>query len=302
MPARPDLDAYRPDLDAYRPDLDAYRAAVADLLVEVGALADRHCVQARQALLTDRLGEPALADVLTATPHGLVSARETLLLEVARHRPDPRRRGADLTALVRFFLLTRIDVAWWARSAAYRTDDQVRHDADLVDLDALRRRGLLRFRYRARPAGPAGRFAHAVRRRIDPHRTPHPAGMPLPRARPEVVALLNQVAAEFALAAPAGTPPLRVTGLTRSLEAQHRLRRLGDAAIGPGAHCLGWAVDVAVPRSRHDGAGAVLTTVLLGRQHAGEINVVAQGPGWHLCVAPAAVPRLRRAYEAGRGH
>lgn len=284
-----------PGRTATRPDLDAYRAAVADLLIEVRALADEHSAHARQVLLTDRLGEPALAGVLAATPQGVVGARETLLLELARYRPNARSSAADPAALVRIYLLSRIDVMWWAQAPTYLTDDQVRQDGDLVELAALRRRGLLRFRYRRQPATLLNRVARAAQRRISPHRTPHTAGLWSLRARPEAVVLLNQIAAEFALAAPAGTPPLWVTSLTRSLEHQHRLRRLGYAAMLPSSHCLGWAADVEMRWFRRFGAGEALANVLLGRQDAGEINIVDEGQAWHLCLAPDAVPRLRRA-------
>jgi hypothetical protein len=274
---------------------------VTELVVEVGALADENSTVARQALLTDRLDEPALADVLAATPQGVVGARETLLLELARHRPDPRGSATDLTALVRSYLLSRIDVLWWATASPYLTDDHVRRDADLVDLDRLRRQNLLRFRYRRQPGTALGRAVHAARRRVGPHRSPRTAGLRLQHARPEPVALLNQIAAEFALAAPAGTPPLWVTSLTRSLEHQYQLRRLGYPALLPSSHCLGWAVDVEMHWFRRFGAAEALATVLLGRQDAGEITVVDEGQAWHLCVAPDAVPRLRQAYRAELG-
>ncbi|MFI6226082.1 DUF5715 family protein [Micromonospora echinospora] len=286
---------------ATRPDLDAYRAAVTELLVEVRALADEHSAAARQSLLTDRLGEPALADVLRATPQGVTGARETLLLEMARYRPNARSSAVDLTALVRIYLLSRIDVMWWATASTYLTDDQIHRDTNLVDLDRLRRRGLLRFRYRRQPGTLLGRAVRVAQRRIVPHQVPRTAGLRVRYARPEPVALLNQIAAEFALAAPAGTPPLWVTSLTRSLEHQYRLRRLGYAAMLPSSHCLGWAVDVEMHWFRRFGAAEALANVLLGRQDAGEINVVDEGQAWHLCVAPGAAPRLRGAYRVELG-
>lgn len=283
------------------PDVDAYRAAVTDLLREVGALADENSARARQALLTERLAEPVIADVLATTPQGALGARETLLLELARYRPNSRSSAADLTALVRIYLLSRIDVMWWAQAPTYLTDDQLERDGSLVDLDRLRRRGVLRFRYRRQAGTLAGRAVRAAERRLVPHRTPRTAGLRFLRTRPEPVVLLNQIAAEFALAAPAGTPPLWVTSLTRSLEHQYRLRRLGYAAMVPSSHCLGYAADVEMAWFRRFGAGDALANVLLGRQDAGEINVIDEGQAWHLCLAPAAVPKLARAYPAELG-
>ncbi|MEW2384259.1 DUF5715 family protein [Micromonospora sp. NPDC047707] len=286
---------------ATEPDLDAYRAAVADLLVEIGALADTSCAAARQVLVDQRLREPALAAVLDATPQGLVGARETLLLEMARYVPNERSSAGDLAALVRIYLLSRIDVMWWRDAPTYLTDEQVNGSPDLVDLEWLRRRDLLRFRYQEQPATLLGRGVRAVRRRVFPGATPRTAGLLFRRTRREVVALLNDIGREFAARTPAATPPLWVTSLVRSVEHQHRLRRLGYAAMVPSGHCLGWAVDVEMTWFERFGVRDTLADLLLARQRAGEVNVVDEGQAWHVCLAPAARHRLRRAYEAEMG-
>lgn len=283
------------------PDLDAYRAAVADLLVEVGALAGATSTVARQVLIDQRLREPVIAAVLDATPSGLVGARETLLLEMARYQPSERSSAADLTALVRIYLLSRVDVMWWRDAPTYRTDDQVNQSADLIDLEWLRRRDLLRFRYQGQPATFFERGMRALRRRIRPCAAPQTAGLLFRRSRREMVALLNDIAREFTAHAPAGTPPLWVTSLVRSAEHQHRLRRLGYAAMLPSGHCLGWAADVEMSWFDRFGARDVLAELLLARQRAGEVNVVDEGQAWHLCLAPGARHRLRRVYEAELG-
>ncbi|MFI7490133.1 DUF5715 family protein [Micromonospora echinaurantiaca] len=283
------------------PDLDAYRAAVAELLVEVGALATAPSTAARQVLIDARLREPALAAVLDATPQGFVGARETLLLEMARYQPNERSSAADLTALVRIYLLSRIDVMWWRDAPTYLTDAQVNASPELVDLEWLRRRDLLRFRYQEQPATLLGRGVRALRRRLRPDATPRTAGLLFRRARREMVAFLNDVAREFAASTPAGTPPLWVTSLVRSAEHQYRLRRLGYAAMVPSGHCLGWAVDVELAWYERFGVRETLGGLLLARQQAGEVNVVDEGQAWHLCLAPGARRRLRRAYEAEMG-
>ncbi|MFI6264815.1 DUF5715 family protein [Micromonospora sp. NPDC051006] len=289
----------RPRADA--PDLAAYRAAVADLLVEVGALADAPSTAARQVLIDDRLREPALAAVLDATPQGFLGARETLLLEMARYQPNERSSARDLAALVRIYLLSRIDVMWWRDAPSFLTDTQVEASADLVDLEWLRRRDLLSFRYRQQPASVLGRGVQAVRRRLRPDASPRTAGLLARRARREVVALLNDLGREFARATPSGTPPLWVTSLTRSAEHQYRLRRLGYSAMLPSGHCSGYAVDVEMAWFDRFGVREALAEMLLARQEAGEINVIDEGQAWHLCLAPAARRRLRRAYEAEMG-
>ncbi|MEH1101638.1 hypothetical protein [Micromonospora sp. CPCC 205561] len=286
---------------AAAPDLDAYRAAVAELLVEVGALAGESCAAARQVLVDQRLREPAIAAVLDATPQGLIGARETLLLEMARYQPNTRSSAADLTALVRIYLLSRVDVMWWRGAPTFLTDAQVEASPDLVDLEWLRRRDLLRFRYTEQPRTLLGRGVRAARRRLRPDATPRTAGLRLRRARREMVALLNDVGRELAASTPPATPPLWVTSLVRSAEHQHRLRRLGYAAMVPSGHCLGWAADVEMEWFGRFGVRDTLAELLLARQRAGEINVVDEGQAWHLCLAPAARRRLRRAYEAEMG-
>jgi hypothetical protein len=284
-----------------QPDLVAYRGAVADLLIEVAALADAPSATARQVLLDQRLREPAIAAVLDATPQGLVGARETLLLEMARYQPNARSSAQDLTALVRIYLLSRIDVMWWRDTPTFLTDGQVDTSTDLVDLEWLRRRGLLAFRYQEQPVSVLGRGLRAVRRRLLPDATPRIAGLRFRRTRRELVALLNDLGREFALATPAATPPLWVTSLARSAEYQYRLRRLGYAAMVPSGHCLGWAADVEMAWFRRFGVRDTLAELLLARQEAGEINVVDEGQAWHVCLAPTARRRLRRAYEAEMG-
>ncbi|MGC4856037.1 DUF5715 family protein [Micromonospora sp. DT4] len=288
-------------LPSAAPDLTAYRAAVADLLVEVGALADATSTRARQVLVDERLREPALAAVLDATPQGLLGARETLLLEMARYQPNERTSARDLTALVRIYLLSRIDVLWWQDAPVFHTADQVNGSAELVDLEWLRRRDLLRFRYQEQPATVLGRAARGLRRRLRPDATPHTAGLLFRRGRREVVALLNELGREFAAAAPPGTPPLWVTSLVRSTEHQYRLRRLGYAAMLPSGHCLGYSVDVELTWFARFGARDALAELLLARQEAGDLNVIDEGQAWHLCLAPTARGRLRRAYEAEMG-
>ncbi|MCW3815151.1 hypothetical protein ONA91_11865 [Micromonospora sp. DR5-3] len=284
-----------------QPDLAAYRAAVAELVVEVGALADSPSTTARQVLLDQRLREPAIAAVLNATPQGFVGARETLLLEMARYQPSARSSAHDLTALVRIYLLSRIDVMWWRDTPTFLTDTQVDTTTDLVDLEWLRRRGLLAFRYQEQPATLLGRGLRAARRRLLPDATPHTAGLRFRRARREVIALLNDIAREFAAASPPATPPLWVTSLARSAEHQYRLRRLGYAAMVPSGHCLGWAADVELAWFARFGVRDALADLLLARQEAGEINVVDEGQAWHVCLAPTARLRLRQAYEAEMG-
>src|SRR5262249_14093521 len=119
----------------------------------------------------------------------------------------------------------------------------------------------------------------------------------LARARPQAVALLNQMAAQFAEIAPPGTPPMWVTSLARSVEHQRRLRALGYAALLPSSHCVGYAADVEMAWFRRWGAQRALQEVLLERQRCGDINVIDEGQAWHVCLRPGvSYARLVPAY------
>jgi hypothetical protein len=123
----------------------------------------------------------------------------------------------------------------------------------------------------------------------------------LTRARPAAVALLNQIAADFADRAPRGTPPLWVTSMARSLEHQRRLRVLGYAALLSSSHCAGYAADVEMAWFRRFGADRTLATVLLEYQDAGHISVIDEGQAWHVCLRPGVSYGTRMVPAARRG-
>ena len=157
-------------------DLAAYRSAVTDLVAEIAArsrsggarLVER--VRAER-ILTRRLQEPELVSVLAATPHGTSAALKRLTYEVRNYQPSARSSAADLTAQVRVWMLAQIDAMWWGSTPAYLTDADVLGAGDLVDLEALRRGRLLRFRYRRQATGLLNRAVRLAERRVWPE--PH---------------------------------------------------------------------------------------------------------------------------------
>jgi hypothetical protein len=237
-------------------------------------------------ILSRRIASPEMLAVLTQTPQGSAGALERLLVEVRNYRPSVRSTATSLASLIRISLLAQIDALWWGNDPAYLTDTAVLDTPELLDLDALQQGGLLRFQYRHQAASFVGRAARLVERRALPGRRPMTAGLWLARARPQTVALLNQVATQFAELAPPGTPPLWVTSLARSVEHQRRLRALGYAALLPSSHCVGYAADVEMAWFRRFGAQQALQEVLLARQAAGDINVIDEGQAWHVCLRP----------------
>lgn len=267
-------------------DLTTYRDAVDDLVADIGTpISPSHA----ELILTERLTEPEFADLLSATPDGIDQAMGKLLAEVEEFRPNTRSAAPDLGVLIRICLLAQIDASWWGAATTYHSDLDVLGAADLVDLDTLN----TGFRYRRQATTLPRRAYRALERRVAPDRTPKTAGLRFTRARPEAVALLDQMSAEFARLAPRGTPPLWVTSLTRSVQHQLHLRSLGYAALLPSSHCTGYGMDIAMTWHRRHGADAALRHVLLERRDAGDVNVICEGEAWHVCISPAAVDRLR---------
>jgi hypothetical protein len=286
---------------AAEPDLRAYREAVSDLSAEVANSAGTRNRYRAEAVLTERITAPELLAVLAETPDGAEESVRTLLAEVRDYQPNARSSALDLAALIRIFLLSRIEIMWWRTTPEYMTNAELLASAELVDLEPLRRQGRLRFRYRRQPQSLITRAIRAADRRLWPDRTPHTAGLRFTRTRPECVALANQLSVEFARRTPPATPPLWVTSLTRSVEHQLHLRTLGYAAVRPSAHCAGYAMDVEMTWFQRYEGHHILAALLLERQRAGEVNVIDEGQAWHVCVSPAAAPKLRRDFNSETG-
>jgi hypothetical protein len=281
------------------PDLARYRGAVADLLIEIAGHTGPEDLAKAEKVLTERLADAEFAMVLAASPEGRPAAIDRLLREVRHYQPGARNCAADLVAHIRIHLFALIDVMWWGSARAFVTDSDLLRSAELVDLEPLRRRGELHFRYRRQARTMPARAVRAADRRLRPDHTPRTAGLRFARARRESLTLLNQLADDFAAAAP-GTPPLWVTSLARSIEQQRQLRALGYTATLPSAHCAGYAMDLEMSWFRRFGAAATLEGLVRERQQAGEVNAIDEGQTWHLCLSPAAVAGNRRAAERGR--
>ncbi|MDA8341634.1 MAG: DUF5715 family protein [Actinomycetota bacterium] len=281
-------------------ELAAYRAAVEDVAGEVGGLAtptDRDKVESRVA---SWLADPVVGGMAARVPAGAEAVATSLVDALLAYRANRPSAAADLSTLVRIHLLSQIDVIWWGTSPMFVTDADVDGSPELVDLEPLRRAGRLAFRYHRQPAGLVGRGRDWAARRLAPDRRPRTAGLRFARARPEGVALLNQVAGSFREAA-SHAPPLWVTSLVRSLDHQHRLRSLGYAALLPSAHCAGFAMDVEVHWYRRSGTDGALREVLTSSQDAGLANIIDEGQAWHVCINPASRDALAGAYRRGSG-
>jgi hypothetical protein len=266
---------------------------VADVVAELVTYDRRPTVAAAERILARRLAEPEFATVLSVTPSGAEAASQRILRDLRSYRQLSVNSAENLVAMVRITLLTQIDVLWWGHVPAYKTDADVLASVDLLNLDALRRGGMVTFSYRHQATNVVARAVRAAERAAAPGRAPVAAGIRLACARAELIVLLNRIAADFARLAPPGTPPLWVTSLTRSAAYQRELRALGYAALLPSAHCAGYAADVEMSWYRNFGAQHILQAVLLGHQRDGDINVIDEGQAWHLCVRPGAGRAMR---------
>ena len=283
------------DFAPCEPDVGPYRAAVGELVVEFKQFDSSDRLSA-ELTLERRLDEPAFTAVLEATPDGRDATIAKLLFEVRNYDPCERNSPGSLAALVGISMLAQIDAVWWGREQSYETDDDLIDATELTDLDDLRSIGQLSFRYRHQAATLLSRAARSAERRTLPGRSPRTAGLWLAMARPQAVAWLNQLAEDFADLAPAGTPPLWVNSLTRSVAHQRRLRELGYAALLPSSHCVGYAADIEMAWYRRFRAHRILRGLLLDRQRADEVNVIDEGQAWHVCLRPSIVhgPRSLR--------
>lgn len=270
-------------------DVAAYRAAVADVLVEIADSDGVISPETAEWILSRRLPDSAFTTILAATPSGADAAIRRVLREVREYRRSARSSAGNLAAMVRIALLAQIDAVWWGQLAAYESDADVLACPDLLNLDVLRHDRLLRFRYRHQTSTLAGRALRSAERVAAPGRAPRTAGLRFACGRAELLVMLNQIAADFAAAAPRGTPPLWITSLARSVMHQRHLRALGYSAMLPSAHCVGYAADVEMTWFGRFGADQVLQQILLERQAAGDINVIDEGQAWHVCLRPGVV-------------
>lgn len=279
-------------------DLDDYRSRVDDFAATLSRTDAPTVPTVARALLDDEV----IHGVLSGHPRGAEHAAAELGAQIVGYVPSTRSSATDLHALVRVTLLHQIDVLWWGHLPAYGTSADVLSSHSLVDLDSLRAAGKLRFRYRTQPTSFVGRVTRAVERRLLPKSSPPSAGLRYPRAAPESIALLNQIADEYDRCCAATHPRAARAGIwlnsaVRSEDHQAHLASLGYSALKPSTHCSGLAVDIAFAWLSETGGDRILEEILVGRRDAGEINVIDEGHAWHVCPSPASMTGLRQAYQ-----
>ena len=275
-----------------------YRSAVADLVQEASRHLGPSNLAVAERLVAERLGQREFACVLSRLDGGVGATAERLIREIRLYRPSTRSSASDLPTFIRILLLAQIDSVWWSGTPAFAADADVMRSNELVDLIPLRSAKVLQFQYRAQPTGLPGRGRDWAQRQVLPNIRPRTAGLSFTLSRPAVIAVVNQIARELAVALPPRTPRVWVTSMVRSVQHQHRLRALGYAAVLPSSHCVGYACDLEMLWFRRFDHDNVLARLLLERQEAGQLNVIDEGQAWHLCVNPLARDELNATYRA----
>ena len=264
------------------------RAAIDALFLELQLLGEHPNLEAVSAAIHRGLMDPLLSALCD-----LRGGEERLIRqsfeEFERFRPSQASNAQTPAGMVRILLLQNLDLLWWDQFEDFETNDDVTSDPNLVDLRTLRRRGGVRFGFGIAPKSILGRGRDFLVQRVLPHRQPSGPGLAVTKVRPEMLALLNELADAVAAKAPAKTPRMWVTSVTRSVTYQDHLRSLGFSALLPSAHCRGWAADIEVAWFAQYGATEALTSTLLSYLELGILNVIDEGRAWHVCLNPAAV-------------
>jgi hypothetical protein len=271
--------------------VDGYRASLEQLMSGFMRWAPQMRTSDIGRQLARWLEDPEAQWVADQVPGGGDRIVEQALEEYATFVPSIASNASDPVSVMRIVLLQQIDVAWWSHTPGFADDEAIATSIDLLDIRPMRNTGQVRFNFGIGSDRLLRRARDFTVQRLRPDREPRGPGLSCRLARPELLAVLNEMADQLALSAPPGTPPLWVNSMVRSIEHQRRLRTLGFTAFLPSAHCQGWAADVEVAWFERFGARDALREVLLEYADAGVLNVIDEGRAWHVCLAPHAVAR-----------
>jgi len=270
--------------------LQRRRASIDEVYDALEALGDDPDPQAVGAVVAEALGQPSLdfLSILEGGPERLVAQS---VEEFRRFVPSRASNATSGAGLVRILLLQNVDLLWWDDEPDFATDADVAASTELVDLVDERRRGRVAFSFGIASDGWGRRGRDFLVQRLLPRHEPRGPGLSCTRVRPAMLGVLNEVTGAVRAAAPTGTPAIRVTSITRTVEHQQRLKALGFSALLPSAHCRGWAADIEVAWFERFGADGALRDVLLDYLDRGVLNVIDEGRAWHVCLNPVEVGR-----------
>jgi len=260
------------------------RASVEEVYLAIEALGNGADPDAVAALISAALEEAPLDELAH-----LRGGRERIVAQAVedyrRFAPSEASNASSAAGLVRILLLQNVDLLWWEDVEDFATEAEARA-AGLLDLRRLKRSGRVHFSFGIASDGILRRGRDFVVQRLTPHREPRGAGLAYTGIRPEMLGLLNEIAAAVAAIAPSGTPPIRVNSIVRTVEHQNHLKALGFSALSPSAHCRGWAADIEVTWFERFDAADSLREVLLDYLDRGVLNVIDEGRAWHVCLSP----------------
>lgn len=272
-------------------DVADYRAVVTELTSALGTsrLADGRSGPATDdaaRMLVEYLSVPE-ADAVVARAAGdsdALAARALHALET--YQPTAAATAECAVSMVRILLLQQIDLAWWAEVPDFLDETDMRTTPGLMDLRELRARHEIDFAFSLASDGLVYRARNYAVRRWFPASRPGTSGPSSPLVRPQLVALLNRLAGAFAVIAGRDAPELWVNSITRPLDQQLKLQRLGFSAHIPSAHCRGWAADIETEWYDRYGVRGRLEDMLAEYSDAGVINAIDEGRIFHVCPSP----------------
>jgi hypothetical protein len=241
------------------------------------------------SVMRSALQQPILG-FLSELPGGVERLVTQSVEDYVRFSPNPASNAQTAAGLVRILLLQNVDLLWWDDEPDFATVDDFSR-ADMVDLVDERRAGRVRFSFGIASDRLPRRSGDFAVQRLMPWREPRGPGLTFTAIRPAMLGLLNEAADRVTATAPAGTPPIRVNSIVRTIDHQLHLKTLGFSALLPSVHCRGWAADIEVDWMARFGADDAVRTVLSDYLDRGVLNVIDEGRAWHVCLDPADAPR-----------
>ena len=217
--------------------LHEWRASIDAVFEELDSLGPGVSEEKVARVVGEALFQPAL-EFLATLPGGRARVVEQSVQDYIRFTPTPASNAKSAAGLVRILLLQNIDLLWWEGTADFVTRADLER-AGLVDLVAERRAGGVAFGFGIGSDRLMRRGRDFVVQRVAPWREPRGPGLAFTRIRPEMLALLNEVALRVHAVVPPRTPPIRINSIIRTVEHQEHLRALGFSALTPSAHCRG---------------------------------------------------------------
>ena len=272
-------------------DVADYRSVVTELTAALGSLrlgdfGRTATHDATAGMLLDYLSAPEAGAVVARAAGDSEALAARALDALESYRPTAAATAECAESMVRILLLQQIDLAWWAEVPDFVDDADMRATPGLMDLRELRARDEIDFAFSLASDGLVYRARNYAVRRWYPSARPGTPGPSSPLVRPQIVALLNRLAGAFAVIAGRDAPALWVNSISRPLDHQLQLQRLGFSAHIPSAHCRGWAADIETEWYDMYGVRDRLEAMLAEYSDAGVINAIDEGRIFHVCPSP----------------